>query len=175
MTASPRTQEFAELFEQHRRRLRGFILTLVIDRHEADEVLQETALVLWRKFDEFQAGSNFFAWGATVARFQILQRFERSRRERLIFQPATLEAIATQVLADEDVLETRQRLLVGCLADLTASQHELLEERYRQGLSPRKMAQRRASTVAAIYQQLSRIRRGLARCIERHRRAEERT
>jgi len=175
MTLSAHSDEFTTLLTEHRHRLRAFVLTLVSDRSDADEILQETNLVLWQKFGEFTLGSNFFAWAATVARYQVLKYYERRGKERLMFQPATMEAIADEALSTDEVLETRRRMLSACMETLSSGQRELLRERYRQEYSASHMAQQRGLSVAAIYQQLSRIRRRLADCITRRLQAEGRT
>ncbi len=43
------------------RRLRAFVLSLAPDFSAADDVLQETFLVVTRKAAEFEPGTNFFA------------------------------------------------------------------------------------------------------------------
>lgn len=175
MTVSARSDEFTALLTEHRHRLRAFVFTLLSDRGAADEILQETNLVLWKKFGEFTSGSNFFAWAATVARYQVMKFYERQGKERLMFQPATLEAIADEALSSDELLEARRRMLNICLEKLSNTQRELLRERYRQGSTTSQLAQQRGLTVAAIYQQLSRIRRRLANCITRRIQAENRT
>jgi RNA polymerase sigma-70 factor (ECF subfamily) len=60
-------EEFARLFSRNARRLYGFIMTLVFSHHDAEEVFQNTSVVIWNKFAEFQPGSNFFAWASKVS------------------------------------------------------------------------------------------------------------
>lgn len=175
MTISSHSDEFTALLTEHRHRLRAFVLTLVSDRGDVDEVLQETNLILWQKFNEFAPGSNFFAWAATVARYQVLKCHERRGKERLMFQPATLEAIAEEAISNNEVLEARRRMLGACMETLSNTQRELLGERYRQGATICLLAQQRGLSVAAIYQQLSRVRRRLSDCITRRLQAEDRT
>ena len=53
--------------------LYGFILSLTHDRVAADDLMQETSAVMWRKFDQFQQGTNFGAWAMKIARFCVLE------------------------------------------------------------------------------------------------------
>ena len=62
--------DFGRLFVQHEARIYGYIRSLVVHRADAEDLLQETASMLWQKFHEFQPGSNFLAWAMSVARFQ---------------------------------------------------------------------------------------------------------
>ena len=60
--------EFARLVDEHQGRLKGYILSLVFDPHAASDILQETNLILCRKADKFEAGTNFRAWAFRVAK-----------------------------------------------------------------------------------------------------------
>ena len=40
---------------------------------DAEDVLQEANLVLWRKFDQYQEGTNFFAWACQIIRYEVLK------------------------------------------------------------------------------------------------------
>src|SRR5688572_13921046 len=55
-------EAFAPLFSRNARRIYGFIMTLVFNHQDAEEVFQNTSIVLWNKFAEFRPDSNFFAW-----------------------------------------------------------------------------------------------------------------
>ena len=65
--ASAQTEEFVRLFSEHQRKLFKFIFLLAPDHAEAEDVLQETSVILWRKFGEFQSGTDFFRWAAQIA------------------------------------------------------------------------------------------------------------
>ena len=63
MPKDPQTDQydFGRLFVQYQPRIYGYIRSLVADRSDAEDMLQETASVLWQKFDEFTPGTNFLA------------------------------------------------------------------------------------------------------------------
>ena len=73
-------EEFARLFSRHARRIYAFIMTLVFSHHDAEEVFQNTSVVLWNKFGEFRPGSNFFAWASRIAYFEVLNLMKQQRR-----------------------------------------------------------------------------------------------
>jgi RNA polymerase sigma-70 factor (ECF subfamily) len=52
---------------QHQAALLAYVLTLHPDRSEAQDILQETNVVLWQKIDEFRDGTNFKAWAFRIA------------------------------------------------------------------------------------------------------------
>ena len=69
-TAFQGTSDFVRLLTQHQRDMYLYIRSLLPDRHEADDVLQEVNLVLWDKRAQFRIDSNFRAWAFQIARIQ---------------------------------------------------------------------------------------------------------
>ena len=65
-------------------RLRGYIISLVLDRNAADDLLQQPNLVLCEKAAEFEAGTNFKAWF-----LKILTNCYYSKRRREKSRPVT--------------------------------------------------------------------------------------
>ena len=63
-----RKAEFTHYLAATQARLYGYIHSLIPDINDADDLYQQTALVLWNKFGEFDRGRDFFAWACGVAR-----------------------------------------------------------------------------------------------------------
>ena len=59
-------EEFTRLLLENQKRIWGLVLSLVPRGSDADDVMQETCAVLWRKFDQFEAGTNFGAWALRI-------------------------------------------------------------------------------------------------------------
>ena len=76
---------FVRLFVTHEGRLRGFLRTLLSDWDDVDEVMQETSIIAWRKFAQFDVSTNFMAWAAAIARFEALKHRRKQARDRLVF------------------------------------------------------------------------------------------
>lgn len=66
--------EFLQLLTSHQSRIYAYILSLVFDRTQADDLLQETNAVLWRKAEEFETGTNFVAWAFQIAYYEVMQQ-----------------------------------------------------------------------------------------------------
>ncbi len=169
-----RAEQFVRLLTEHQRALYVHILSLLFDPTDADEVLQETNLVLWRKSSEFRPGSSFAAWAFRVAHFEVLAFRKRRGRERLSFEPELLETLAEESAARADGFETRRRALAQCLAKLSERDRDLLVRRYAAGSSAVTIAGQVGRTVQATYQALHRIRAALSQCMRRTLAAEER-
>ena len=77
-------RDFGRLLMEYRGRIYSFIRSLVVHRADAEDLLQETASVLWRKFDEFQPGSRFDHWAYHICRLQALCYLKERRRSKLV-------------------------------------------------------------------------------------------
>ncbi|WP_145282237.1 sigma factor [Pirellulimonas nuda] len=73
-TQSDRSAAFVTLLAASERQLAGFVLALLPNFADADEVLQETKLRLWEQFDGYDPSQSFDAWARSVAYFQILTK-----------------------------------------------------------------------------------------------------
>ena len=69
---------FLRLFLQNQRRIYAYVLTLLPNRADADDVFQEASLVLWDKFDESSPPDDFAAWGCRIAYFKVLDFYKNS-------------------------------------------------------------------------------------------------
>src|SRR5215469_2273201 len=124
-----RNAAFAELLRQAQTRLYGYIHSLVRDLNDADDLFQQTTLILWKKFAEFERGRSFFSWACGVARLEVAN-FLRSRgRQRLYFSDDLnlLLAEAQEAMTDPE-LDDRRDALAGCVAKLRERDRELLDE-----------------------------------------------
>src|SRR5215468_9638347 len=89
-----RSKLFLRLFLQNERRLYAYIVTLLHNRIDADDVLQETSLVMWDKFDPQHLPTDFAAWGCRIAYFKILNLYKRTQRSRVQFSQELLERLS---------------------------------------------------------------------------------
>lgn len=165
--AGDKVDRFVRLLGQNQRRVFLYVLTLVPNATEAEEVLQNTNLVLWREFDTFQPGTNFAAWACRVALNQVLAWRKKRSRDRLEFSDAFLEAVGREAADAADALEDRTRALAGCLAKLPADHREMVRLRYTENLPIDAVAAAAGRTTEATYRALSRIRQVLHDCVTR--------
>lgn len=166
---SPSSEGNAELFVQlharFHRQVATYILTLVPKWEDAEDIVQETNVILWREFAKFKPGTNFLAWACTIAFHQVLSYRKRCKRDKLRFSDAFLEAVAREASDSASTLEQRQRLLARCIERLGQQHREVLHLRYYAGLPIEKIAERVGRTDGALYRLLSRIRHSLSECV----------
>ena len=156
-----------ELLTQHDRALSVYVYSLVSASADADDILQQTKMILWRCFDQFESGTNFIAWARKTAFHQILTHRRQKKREHLPLSDETLEALPVEVSRLSDQGDDRREALRACLARLPNEHRQLVTLRYFEDLEIETVAARIKSTVAAVYRALSRVRFTLMDCVNR--------
>jgi len=152
---------------KYERLVYGYILSLVPNWSDADEILQETNVRLWEEFDKFVVGTNFAAWAIRVAHFQVLTWRKQVSRSRLVFDQRVVDALAEDPHWTDDAFEARQQALGDCVAELPHHSRELLRHCYARGNKIKDVALRLKRSPTAVYKALERIRLTLHSCIER--------
>jgi RNA polymerase sigma-70 factor (ECF subfamily) len=160
-----RIDAFVRLLGQNQRRVFLYVMALVPNWNDAEEIIQETNLVLWREFAQFALGTNFAAWACKVAFHQVLAWRKKKQRDRLEFSPAFMEAVAEEAATAADALEERSQVLAGCIGKLPEAHRDMLKLRYSDGLAIEAIAKQLDRTVEAVYRALSRIRQTIHACV----------
>ena len=160
--------EFAELVRQHQSQLFGYIHSLLRNLNDADDLFQQTTLVLWKKFAEYDRQRSFLSWACGVARFEIANFLRARNRQRLYFtDELNLLLIETHEELQADEIEDRRQALVQCAAKLRENDRELLNDCYGDSSGVAAVAQRRGRSAQSVHNSLRRIRRALFECIRR--------
>lgn len=159
--------DFVRLFVVHEARLRGFLRSLLPTWDDVDEVLQETSLIAWKKFPEFETGSNFMAWICTIARFKVIHHLRAKARDHLVFDESVIELIAQEADDETTQREREHRALRHCLDKLPPQQANLLQQAYQPGIKFHQAAELSGKSVDAYYKILQRLRSLLQDCIQR--------
>ncbi len=161
-----RQEEFVLLYTKTSPALFSYILTLLPNWSDAEDVLQQTSLVLWRKFGEFEPGSDFTAWACRVAHYKALNLMRSRGRDRHVFSPEVVERIAEEGIAEIQRLDAERKALHDCLQKLRPSERELLQRSYAPGTTIRQVAEGIGRSPNSLYKALNRIREALLCCIE---------
>jgi RNA polymerase sigma-70 factor, ECF subfamily len=164
---STAAEYFASLAVTCRRPVFLYAMSLLHNVADAEEVLQETEVVLWRKFDQYQPGTDFVRWACGIAHFEAMKiRTSRARDARL-FSDGFVEMLAAESLKSPDLLETRRQALAQCLAKLSESDRQLVLGRYEPGATTRTVAKTLGRSVQGTRKTLHRIRKALLACVRR--------
>jgi len=151
----------------NQKRIYAFILGTVPNHGDADDLFQETILVMWSKFDGFTRGTSFTAWGITVAKYQILSARKRYSRRSLQFSQAALDLLQEESDPFVRQIDSRIQALRGCVRKLSRQDHELIQMRYEDEIAIKAIAERLGRSVQGVYKRIAHIHDALLRCIRR--------
>jgi RNA polymerase sigma-70 factor, ECF subfamily len=162
-------KQFLRMFLQNERRVFAYILTLLPNRVDAEDVLQEASLVMWDKFDAETPPDDFAAWGCRIAYFKVLDHCKKRRRSRVQFSETLLHHLSETVIEHGASLQLdeRREALSGCIEKLRTKDRELLHSRFCDGGTTQTAAACVGRPVDAVYKALARIRHSLFDCITR--------
>lgn len=163
-----RYEAFVRLFTQYERDIWRFIRSLVPNSTDTDDVLQQSAIVLWRKFEQFDTSTNFMKWACVVARYEALAYRRKIARDRLVFSEDILSLIADEGIEELEVRTAEKDALTLCLGKLNGRQRKFLTLAYTSGIKTKDLAEEAGSTAAAFYMKLKRLRHQLQACIEKN-------
>ena len=145
--------------------LHGFLISLVHDTHAADDLLQELAERLWRKFGDYDSSRPFVAWGIGFARLLALEWRRKQQRLPLPLDEETLERLATEAADEMPRQDDRLHALRACLGKLTEYQRTVLRMRYQDETPVAAIASSSNRTQMAVYKVIKHAHQALLICI----------
>lgn len=157
---------FVSRFAHYEPDLRRFIRSLLPTWTDTDEVLQQTAIVIWRKFDQYDPTTNFMKWACVIARFEALSYRRKMARDRLVFREDVFDLMAEEGAAELDQRTVEHEALETCLLAMPERQRQFLTLAYTPGVKIKDMAKEAGSSAASFYMRLKRLRRQLMQCME---------
>jgi RNA polymerase sigma-70 factor (ECF subfamily) len=161
-----RQDQFIRLFTANGPAIRGFVRSLVPTRDDADEVMQDVAVVLWRKFSGVD-NEDFRRWAFGVARLQVLAWKRDKARDRHVFNNDVIDLIADMSSDVSDAMEEQRIALETCLQRLPERRRALVIKAYEPGVRIKDLATRIGRTPMSVYKELQRIRAALVDCTRR--------
>lgn len=160
-------ERLAALWTQAQPAVSAYLATVLPDYHSRQEVLQNTAVVLVRKFAEYDPDRPFAAWAIGVARFELLKHRSKAASGRVVFSDALLSAAADR-FAEADIDQgPAEEALEICLGQLTDRSRKLLQLRYATDLPIEQIAEQVGAKQTAVRVALHRVRKTLRDCIDR--------
>jgi RNA polymerase sigma-70 factor (ECF subfamily) len=153
------------LMTRHQRQIFSYIYVLVPNRSDAEDLLQETSLVICEKFHEFKEGTDFVAWACQIAYWRVRYSRQKFARSKVVFNQEILDVVAQTAGEMAEELDERHEALGICLQRLHPRDRELLIRRYEPGGSVEEAARRSGRTLQTAYKALTRLRKLLLDCV----------
>ena len=145
-------------------RIYAFIMSLVTNQSDADDIMQEVSTVIWNKRESYKPGTDFVSWALTIAKFQVLKH----RKMKKLFVPLDDEII--EILAEESsqrAKDSQRRIdaLKKCVGKLSTQQRKFVELKYHDGLATKVISDRTSMSIYQVYRRFAAIHSSLLHCI----------
>ena len=141
------SEAFIGLLLEHEKELLRFIFQLAGNREDAKDIMQKTAIALWKKFESCDSSKPFVVWVRQFARYEALSHHRNSGR-CISFSPELIQSLIDSQESYEE-------------------QSHLITVRYFEKKNIQKSASEIGRSADAIYQALKRIRKQLYDCINK--------
>jgi RNA polymerase sigma-70 factor (ECF subfamily) len=157
---------FAHLLESVQSQLFGYILGLIPNRHDSEDVLQQTNVILCQKQEEYDPSKGeFHTWAHNIARYQIMAHRTRYGRSKLCFSNELTEVLADEAI-DYETPHIKQQALNKCYKKLPEHMRAIAELRFKRDLSMKEISLYLKRPVGSVTATLSRIRSHIMACIK---------
>tara|TARA_R110002096_G_scaffold4493_17_gene20934 strand:+ start:7221 stop:7784 length:564 start_codon:yes stop_codon:yes gene_type:complete len=162
------SEDFAVLYSQTHLSLLRYVMTLIPNRAQAEDVVQETARALWKKSSEYDPELPFWPWAKKFAYFEVLRHRKRQAiRGKYFFSDELIETLAEERDHAEPVLEEQRAILSQCLEKLDGRARELIVQRYSRERTLDEIAREQNRSANSLYLMMHRIRKKLIECVNR--------
>lgn len=162
-------REFVSLIIANQKRIYAYILTLVPNRSDADDIMQETSALMWEQKCDFVPETDFTAWGARIAYYKVLEyRKKVKKQQRMVFLDEQFRYIETRALQHSHHVNDMIYKLQECIKKLTEQDKQLLYLKYSMELKGKEISSRINKSIRFVYLSVSRIQNMLLSCLERY-------
>jgi RNA polymerase sigma-70 factor (ECF subfamily) len=164
--SSAAQQRFLSLFLHSEREIFRYVAALVPNVTDAEDIVQQTAMALWAKFDSYDPSQPFTPWACRFALNKARQWIERRQRWQALLEHGLAEELAQRRQELQPEFERQLRRLDQCLGHLPSKQRSLVKAYYYDRTNVQSLAERSGRTEEATYKMLQRIRHSLQICME---------
>ncbi|XAL99744.1 sigma-70 family RNA polymerase sigma factor [Phycisphaeraceae bacterium D3-23] len=163
-----RIEQISRMWTRSQPAVAAYLASLVYDHHDAEDLLQRTAVAAVRKFEDFDEARSFTTWVVGIAHIEVMRyRREKSRDTRLIFSESAVEALAEvhKQLGDDTGSEMRAAL-AQCMGRLRGRSKQVVELFYRDGKKLDTVAAQLSIARGTVGSILHRTRKLLRECVD---------
>jgi RNA polymerase sigma-70 factor, ECF subfamily len=159
-------KQFFRLYVTHQRSVYAYIMANARNFNDANDIMQEVAMVMWQKFDTLkQPDEGFLGWGIAIARNHLYRYFTRARKTRLVFDEALLREIEHQCAEKLGDCPDHIFALQQCLSRLNEPHRQLLMMKFGQQQTIEAISAKMQRSASGVYKTITRIHAVLQRCI----------
>jgi RNA polymerase sigma-70 factor (ECF subfamily) len=167
MENNKKLEEITSYWTQAQPAVAAFISTLVQNYEDANDVLQSVAMVIVRKYDNYDKKFPFTAWAIGIARNEVLHYRRKMVKDRHVFDDELLNMIAQTYQENVNELEDIKKVIDGCISRVQRRWQQILQMRYLQGMEVKQIARFLGISGNAVFLILHRLRLSLRDCVLR--------
>jgi RNA polymerase sigma-70 factor, ECF subfamily len=158
-------QALGQIYDRYRVILFGLLVRILSSREEAEDVLQDVFLQVWRRAGDFDENRGRpFTWLVTLARSRAIDRLRsRAARERLAVASAQDSSEEISDAANDAFKSEQRNLVANALAQLPDEQKRTLMLAYFDGLTQSEIADRLGAPLGTVK---TRMRSGMTKLRE---------
>jgi RNA polymerase sigma-70 factor (ECF subfamily) len=160
-------QVFMQCLTRYQRDLRAFIIGMTPTLTDADDILQEVNLALWKKRSLYDRNQGFLSWAFGFAVMEVRNFRNRAAKSKLWLTDEILELVAEAYPDDSQVIDQQRDALSNCVQKLGATERQFVTDFYRNHCSAQALADASGKPLSTVYKTLTRARQALRACIER--------
>ncbi len=164
---SDQGKEFLRLFLKNQNRINAFIFTLVPRGSQADDIMQDTVMIMWSKFSEFKSGTNFYAWATQIARYKIMKFRKKQKKGPRQFSSEALSEILARNDQTNSIMAERLKALDVCLGKLKQNDKYIILLRYENNIRIKDIGPKVGRSAQGIYKTMARIHNILEQCVKK--------
>lgn len=159
-------EAFHEIYVREQGKIYAYIASLLPRRQHAEEVFANVSLVLWKKFDQFDANREFLPWARAIAYNEVRNYRRKRHHDDMPLSDDVLAALAETREANESLMQLRGEALQECMQGLLPDERELIEKYYLEEENAKTLAAQYQTTAGAIYMRVHRVRQFLHECVD---------
>jgi RNA polymerase sigma-70 factor (ECF subfamily) len=163
----PINERFLALLLANQKRIYAFIAMLLPRAADVDDIMQETLITMWRKFEDFESGSNFAAWSIRIARYKIMELRRKRAKTYIQFSDKAFNEALSRTEKIIHGIDDRIQALQNCITKLGKRDRDLIRMRYEQDTTTQSFAERIGEPADRIYKIMARIHNWLGECVRR--------
>ena len=168
-----RRTEFARLWHLAEPSVSAYVFAAVSRFHDAEDVVQQIAEEVARRFDQYDHDRPFVGWVLWIAKSRVIDFYRRHRRDQVSLTEEHLTRLVDVMTVQASMRSGRREALEHCLEELPERSRRLIELKYVDGLLSIDIARNVDSTAGSVRVLLTRIRNALGDCVQRRLAPEE--
>lgn len=159
------SDQFIKLLSENEARLRAYVLSLIPNWTEADEIAQLVRIRLWEQFAEYDPNKDFGAWSRAIAYHLVRAHWSKSNRRNQILSTTFLQQVSETFVPVADEARERREVLDHCLGKLSSANRRILQSYYAEPNKRRQLAEQSNRTFDSLRQTVRRLRLAIAGCV----------